>query len=528
MHTAILTGLLSQVGLADIKEEPAKGQRKPRGRAPLREYIGARGTRFAINPGSSLARTQPPLVMAGEIVETTRLWARTVGPVSAAQVEEVGAHVIKRTYAEPHWSSRQAAVLASETVSLFGVPIVAGRKVPYARVNPVEAREIFLRSALVEGQWRTRHHFFEDNQQLRAEAAELEERTRRRDLVVDDQVIYDFYDARVPADVTSGAHFDRWWRLTRPEQPDLLTMTMDDLVVADPTGGGAAFPDHWTVTSAQGGTSDRGGEHELAVSYRFSPGDPRDGVSVEIPLAVLNQLDSTPFSWQVPGMRSELVTEMIRALPKAVRKTLVPAPEYAGRALRWLADHPAPGGGQESLPQALARALRGLTGERVEPTEIDLEKVPDHLRVTFVITGDRGEVAVGKDLTALAERARAQGAADAHPSGGGAHPGRRHGLGVRHHRPHRRAVPGRPPGRRLPRAGRRGQHRRADRGRERRPSARRSPPRAAPAGPAADPRSDQVGDLPPRQHRQARRWAPARTRACRPCWPTPGWPRWAS
>ncbi|HYI55756.1 MAG TPA: ATP-dependent RNA helicase HrpA, partial [Microlunatus sp.] len=152
VHTAILTGLLSQVGLADIKEEPVKGQRRPKGRAPLREYIGARGTRFAINPGSSLAKTQPPLVMAGEIVETTRLWARTVGPVSAAQVEEVGAHVLKRTYAEPHWSSRQAAVLASETVSLFGVPIVAGRKVPYARVNPVEAREIFLRSALVEGQ----------------------------------------------------------------------------------------------------------------------------------------------------------------------------------------------------------------------------------------------------------------------------------------------------------------------------------------------------------------------------------------
>ena len=341
--------------------------------------------------------------MAGEIVETTRLWARTVGPVSAAQVEEVGAHVIKRTYAEPHWSSRQAAVLASETVSLFGVPIVAGRKVPYARVNPVEAREIFLRSALVEGQWRTRHHFFEDNQQLRAEAAELEERTRRRDLVVDDQVIYDFYDARVPSDITSGAHFDRWWRLTRPERPDLLTMTMDDLVVADPTGGGAAFPDHWTVRSAQGGTAGQGGEHELAVSYRFSPGDPRDGVSVEIPLAVLNQIDDLPFSWQVPGMRSELVTEMIRALPKAIRKTLVPAPEYAGRALRWLADNPVPGGGRESLPQALARALRGLTGERVEPTDIDLEKVPGHLRVTFVITGDRGEVAVGKDLAALAD-----------------------------------------------------------------------------------------------------------------------------
>ncbi|MFT4164284.1 MAG: ATP-dependent RNA helicase HrpA [Microlunatus sp.] len=408
VHTAILTGLLSQIGLADLREEkPAQGQRR-RGRAPLREYLGARGTRFAINPGSSLAKTQPPLVMAAEIVETTRLWARTVAPITAAQVEEVGRHLIKRTYAEPHWSSRQAAVLAYETVSLFGVPIVSGRRVAYAKVNPIEAREIFLRSALVEGQWRTRHKFFEANQRLRREAAELEERTRRRDLVVDDQVIYDYYDARVPAEVTSGAHFDRWWRDARQQQPDLLTMTMDDLVIADPTGGGAAFPDHWTWSSGLG-SSGPGTEHELAVGYRFSPGDPRDGVSVTIPLAILNQIDDVPFSWQVPGMRTELVTELIRALPKAVRKTLVPAPEYATRALRWLADHPAPDGARESLPQALARAVRALTGERVEPTDIDLDKVPTHLRITFVITGDRssgngGEVAVGKDLAALAEQ----------------------------------------------------------------------------------------------------------------------------
>ena len=403
VHAAILTGLLSQIGLADLKDDkPAPGQRR-KGRAPLREYLGARGTRFAINPGSSLARTQPPLVMAAEIVETTRLWARTVAPVTAAQVEEVGSHLIKRTYAEPHWSTRQAAVMAYETVSLFGVPIVAGRRVTYAKVNPVEAREIFLRSALVEGQWRTRHHFFADNERLRKQAAELEERTRRRDLVVDDQVIYDFYDARVPPDITSGAHFDRWWRDTRQQTPDLLTMTMDDLVVADPTGGGAAFPDHWTVHPAAGG------ELELAVGYRFAPGDPRDGVSVTIPLAVLNQLDEAPFSWQVPGMRTELVTELIRALPKRVRTQLVPAPEYAQRILRWLGDHPATGGGQESLPQALTRAVRGLTGERVEPGELDLDRVPGHLRITYVITGDGskgqgGEVAVGKDLTALAEQ----------------------------------------------------------------------------------------------------------------------------
>ena len=242
MHTAILTGLLSQVGLADLKED--KPARAPSGGAARRcgSTSAPAGTRFAINPGSALARTQPPLVMAGEIVETTRLWARTVAPITAAQVEEVGAHLIKRTYAEPHWSTRQAAVLAYETVSLFGVPIVAGRRVAYGGVNSVESREIFLRSALVEGRWHTRHRFFEDNQRLRAEAAELEERTRRRDLVVDDQVIYDFYDARVPAEVTSGAHFDRWWKTTRHERPDLLTMTMDDLVVADPTGSGSSLP----------------------------------------------------------------------------------------------------------------------------------------------------------------------------------------------------------------------------------------------------------------------------------------------
>jgi ATP-dependent helicase HrpA len=392
IHTAVLTGLLSHIGLADLKEEKSAPGARRRGRAPLREYLGARGTRFAINPGSALARTQPPLVMAAEIVETTRLWARTVAPITAAQVEEVGQHLLKRSYAEPHWSSRQAAVLAYETVSLFGVPIVAGRRVSYAAVNPVEAREIFLRSALVEGQWRTRHRFFEVNQALRAEAAELEERTRRRDLLVDDQVIYDFYDARVPADVTSGTHFDRWWKLTRQQQPDLLTMNLQDLVVSDPTGAGAAFPDHWTI-----------GEHELAVGYRFSPGDPRDGVSVEIPLAVLNQVDEAPFSWQVPGMRSELVTEMIRALPKAIRKALVPAPEYAGRALRWLADHPSHGP-TESLSQGLARALRALTGERIEPADFDLTRVPGHLRVTFVITGDGDELAVGKDLSELVER----------------------------------------------------------------------------------------------------------------------------
>ncbi|SDS34108.1 ATP-dependent helicase HrpA [Friedmanniella luteola] len=382
VHTAVLSGLLSHVGLADVREEtPGKPGARRKGRAPAREYLGARGTRFAINPGSSVARSAPPLVMAAEIVETTRLWARTVAAIRAEQVEEVGRHLLKRQYSEPHWSARAGSVLAYEQVSLYGVPIIARRPVSYGRVAPAEAREIFLRSALVEGQWRTRHHFFRDNQALRAEAEALEERARRRDLVVDDDTIFAFYDARVPAGTTSVAHFDSWWKKARHETPDLLTMTLDDL-----TTGAAdlldtdAFPDTWTVPGSEGA------EHELAVAYLFEPGTARDGVTVRVPVTVLNQLDGAPFSWQVPGLRAELATELVRSLPKATRRNFVPAPEFATRALAWLAQHP--GAPTETLPAALGRALRALTGEVVAAEEWNPAAVPTHLRVRFVVLAE--------------------------------------------------------------------------------------------------------------------------------------------
>ena len=231
-------------------------------------------------------------MVAAEIVETTRLWARTVGPITAEQVEEVGAHLLKRNYSEPHWSSRAGSVMAYEQVSLYGIPIVAGRPVGYGRINPAEARDIFIRSALVEGQWRTRHHFFADNQALRAEAEALEERTRRRDLVVDDETILDFYDARVPGDITSVAHFDAWWKKARQQTPELLTMTLADLTTGaaddDPD---RAFPSTWTVGRLRPCRS-------ATCSTRAVD---RDGVIVEVPLSLLNQLDPAPFSWQVPG-----------------------------------------------------------------------------------------------------------------------------------------------------------------------------------------------------------------------------------
>jgi len=390
VHRAVLSGLLSHVGLAEVWEE--KTSRAPGGRkrrSGPREYLGARGTRFALSPGSSLASVAPPLVVAAEIVETTRLWARTVAAVTPRQVEEMGADLVKRSYAEPHWSATAGTVMAYEQVSLYGVPIVVHRRVPYARVNPAEAREIFLRSALVEGQWRTRHPFLAANAATRAEAEALEERTRRRDLVVDDQAIFDFYAARLPAEVTSAAAFDRWWKGAREGNPDLLTLTLADLLVAGaPPATEAEFPDVWDV----GGSA-------LPVRYVFDPGTDRDGVSVEVPVSALNQLDPAPFTWQVPGLRLELATELIRTLPKSLRRAFVPAPNVAAQALDWLHHRPDVRG--TSFPVALGRALQTLTGESVPPQAWQPDAVPSHLRVGFVVFDGEQVLGSGKDLAAL-------------------------------------------------------------------------------------------------------------------------------
>ena len=392
LHTAALAGLLSQIGLADVRE-PARPTGGGRRRRPgPQEYLGARGARFALSPGSSLARTPPPLVVAAELVETSRLWARTVAGITAEQVEEVGQHLLKRQYSEPHWSARSGSVLAYETVSLLGVPIVVRRRVGYGKINAAEAREIFLRSALVEGQWRTRHPFFAANQALRAEVEALEERTRRRDLLVDDETVLAFYAARVPDGIVSAAHFDAWWKRSGPEHPDLLTMTWDDLT----TGSSAADPDLFPETWRAAG-------HDLALDYVFAPERPDDGVTVRVPLSLLNQLDPAPFSWQVPGLRLELATELIRSLPKAARRHFAPAAEFARRALDWLAEHPSDL--PETFPAALGRALRVLTGELVELTDWDPESVPDHLRIGIAIRPDDAPgaepLATGKDLAAL-------------------------------------------------------------------------------------------------------------------------------
>ena len=289
--------------------------------------------------------------------------------------------------------------MAYEQVSLYGVPIVARRRVSYGSVDRAEARAIFIRAALVEGQWTTRHHFYRDNQALRAEVEALEERTRRRDLMADDEVVLAFYDARLPAHITSTAHFDAWWKTARHQTPDLLTMTWADLTVSAAEPDPADYPQTWTANGQQ-----------LDLDYVFDPGGLDDGVTVQVPLSVLNQLDPRPFSWQVAGLRAELATELIRALPKATRRNFVPAPEFARRALDWLDQHPDEATG--TLPSALGRALRALTGTLVADHEWDPTGVPDHLRMRFAVRADGrsgGEpLAVGHDLVLLKEELAGQ------------------------------------------------------------------------------------------------------------------------
>jgi ATP-dependent helicase HrpA len=374
VHRALLAGLLSHVGVRDEVR---------------REYVGARGARFGISPGSALFRRRPDVVMAAELVETSRLWARTVATIEPEWAEEVGAHVVTRSLSEPRWSRKAGAAVATERVTLFGVPLVTDRTVQYARTDPEAAREIFLRSALVEGDWDPHHDFWRRNQRTLERVAELEERARRRDIVVDDEVVYAFYDSRIPPDVVSERHFDRWWRGERRRRPDLLDLT-EDLLTSD-AGEEVSATDYPRVW--------RQGDLELEVTYQFAPGQAADGVTVHVPVTVLNRVADDGFDWQVPGLRDELAVALLRSLPKATRRHFVPTPDHARTAL---ADAD-PSRGR--MTDELARVLHERTGVRIAPGEWDLARVPDHLRITFSVEEPGGRVvARGKDLAALRER----------------------------------------------------------------------------------------------------------------------------
>jgi ATP-dependent helicase HrpA len=372
VHAALLAGLLSHVGMR---------------REDTREFLGARNSHFVLAPGSVLTKRPPRWVVVAELVETSRLYGRTAARIQPEVVERVAGDLAQRTYSEPHWDANRGEVLAYERVTLYGLPLAARRRVGYARVEPAVARELFIRHALVQGEWQTRHHFFRDNARLRTELEELEERARRRDLLVGDDDVYALYDSRIPADVVSARHFDAWWKKQRHTTPDLLTFTRDELLRRDDAAG-ADRPGTW-----------RTGDVELPLTYRFEPGAADDGVTVHVPIDVLARLGGDEFAWQVPALREELVTALIRSLPKDLRRKFVPAPDTA-RAVLGAID-PA----KEPLLGALQRELRLRTGILVPIDAFDLDKLPAHLRVTFAVeSADGGEVARGKDLTALQQR----------------------------------------------------------------------------------------------------------------------------
>ncbi|MDQ3276563.1 MAG: ATP-dependent RNA helicase HrpA [Actinomycetota bacterium] len=371
ISTSLLAGLLSHVGLHDPDR---------------RDYLGARNARFSLSPGSALFRKPPRWLMAAELVETTRLWAHTAARIEPQWVEPLAQHLVRRSYSEPHWEKKRGAVMAYERVTLYGIPIVPARKVGYGLVDPALSRELFIRRALVEGDWDTRHRFFAENRARLAEVEDLEERTRRRDILVDDETLFDFYDSRLPDSVVSAGHFDSWWKRACRERPDLLDFSASVLIREGAAGASDTdYPDTW-----------RQGALMLALAYRFEPGDEADGVTVHVPLPVLNRVSAAGFDWQVPGLRQELVTALIRSLPKSLRRNFVPAPDVAATVLAGLTPYDGP------LTEAMSARLRQLTGVTVPSSAWQPERLPAHLRISFLVKDAAGrELVRGRDLDAL-------------------------------------------------------------------------------------------------------------------------------
>lgn len=402
IHKSLLSGLLSHVGVKEEREKDSKG----RNRGP-REYLGARGTKFAIFPGSGLFKKSPDWVLSAELVETSRLWARTNASIDPQWIEEIGKHLISVQYSEPHWSLSSGAAVAYAKGTLFGLTIYADRPVQYARVDTAAARELFIQSALVEGQWHTQHKFYLRNQRALAEVEELEARLRRRDLRVDDSVLFAFYDARIPAHVTDVRAFDKWWKQARLEDDNYLDFNPEKLINEEAADyDDSQFPRQWVQRTDSG-------ELTLDLRYEYAPtagiggartdAAKRDGVAVQVPILFLNQLSPEPFRWQIPGLRHELVTALIKSLPKAIRRNFVPAPDVARAACAALEEDYSPA--TDELIPSLALVLRRLRGVVVEPEAFNWDAVPEHLKMGFQVRNARNKIlGEGKDLRALQQQ----------------------------------------------------------------------------------------------------------------------------
>ncbi len=375
IHQALLSGLLSQIGMKD-----------PTGK----EFRGARNAKFMVGRGSVVATKSPKWVMAGELVETNRLWARVCAPIQPEWAERLGEHLVKRSYGEPEWSAERGTTMVIERVSLYGLPIVAGRNVQYGRIDQQDARSMFIHFALVEGDWDTHHDFMENNRSLVAEVRSLEDRLRRQVILVDDNALYDFYDERLPHDITSSRDFDRWWKKEKGRKPEMLTLTREHLVKGqDDHVPLDDFPTEWQQDDLIFG-----------LSYVFDPGAANDGVTVHISLAVLNQVEPVGFEWLVPGVRLELMTSLLKSLPKTLRRELVPLSDFAQAATVGVAE-------DGPLLPALAAHLSAKAGVTITARDFQLSAMTDHSRITFAVHETDGAIVdFDKDLNKLKARLR--------------------------------------------------------------------------------------------------------------------------
>ncbi len=360
LHRSLLSGLLSHVGFKDKDNE----------------YLGARNRRFFVFPGSPLARKGPKWLMAAELTETSRLFARCCAKIQPEWIEPLAGHLVKKNYVEPHFEAKQASVVALENQVLYGLTIVNRRKTQFGPIKPIEAREIFIRSALADGELKTNEAFFVKNQKLLKEVEALEHKSRRRDILVDEQVLYDFYEPRIPEGIYNGPKLFAWWKTARKATPDLLDFEREQLMQrGDDHISALDFPDHWHQEN-----------FKLPLTYHFEPSAEDDGISVHIPVALLNQIEDSGFDWLVPGLREEKCVALIRSLPKNLRRNFVPAPDYANACMQAMKPF------EMSFIDAMCKQLLRMSGVRVSPDDFDLAQLSKHLLINFKVEGEKGKL----------------------------------------------------------------------------------------------------------------------------------------
>ncbi len=416
IHESLLGGLIGQIGMldqasADAAAKPSTKKQRSRGQRPMVEYRGAHQSKFAVQRGSALSGSKQTWIAAAELIETNRMWARMCFPIRLEWVERLADHLVTRSYEPVEWDAERGSAMTVERVSLYGLPLVAGRRIQLGSINPEMARRWFIERALVDGAWEATHPFIAANEATIARVESLGARSRERGLAVEPAVLEAWFDERVPASVSTTGQFGRWWRKKRKTEPERFHLPIEVVLARDPADVSMDFPDTWPDT----------GDPGFAITYRFDITSPIDGLTVEIPSDRLLGLDPGTFSWHVPGHRAELVEELIRTLPKPLRRQCVPIPETAREAMADIAGSaPEHDGSPERLDVVLIAWLARRLGERLDLGAIDVEAVPTHLRPTFKIVDPDGTmVAAGKDLRALQRRviadARSELAGSRHP-----------------------------------------------------------------------------------------------------------------